>query len=86
MSPDVSISAAFTNLTTARSRYVERRTFSGPADAVRESNANACTGVRRCARASVTADVGHPQRDGCLINWELANEGESQRCSPAEIF
>jgi hypothetical protein len=28
----------------------------------------------------------HPQLDGSLINWELANEGESQRCSLAEIF
>jgi hypothetical protein len=72
MSSDVSISTA---LTTARSRYDERRTFKGPdfpADAVRESNANACTGVRGCVRASVTADMCHPQLDGCLINGELA--------------
>jgi hypothetical protein len=57
MSSDVSISSA---LTTAGSRYVERRTFNGPdfpADTARESNANTCICVRRCARASVTADV-----------------------------
>jgi hypothetical protein len=85
MSSDVSISAA---LTTAHNRYVEGRTFNGPADAARESNTNACTGVWRCARASVTRllPMCHPQLDGCLINWEQAYEGESQRCSVAEIF
>jgi hypothetical protein len=79
MSSDVSISAA---LTTDRSQHVERRTFSGPyfsADTAWESNANACTGAALERRL---LPMYHPRLDGCLINWELANEGEAQRCSP----
>jgi hypothetical protein len=79
----VSISAA---PTTARNRYVGRRAFNGPkflADAARESNAHACIGAALERRL---LPMCHPQLDGCLINWELANEDESQRFSPAEIF